>query len=127
LSLCSLCQCFCGFPGTEHEIAKNRLSCNRIEQPLLDTHRHEATGSSRSNFKMSSQTNRGAGMRFRPTSELLSGLEGERVTHLSEAARLNGVSIDTLRRQHSNKIVKMSDKRVGMRLKDALSLAQPIA
>jgi hypothetical protein len=63
---------------------------------------------------------------FRPTSELLAGLEGERIISLNEAARLNGTSVDTLRRCHSDKIVKMSEKRVGMRLKHALTLAQPL-
>jgi hypothetical protein len=63
---------------------------------------------------------------FRPTSELLAGLEGERIISLPEAARLNGTSVDTLKRRHSDKIVKMSDKRVGMRLKHALTLAQPL-
>jgi hypothetical protein len=63
---------------------------------------------------------------IRSTSELLVGLEGERIISLSEAARLNGTSVDTLKRHHSDKIVRMSDKRVGMRLKHALTLAQPL-
>jgi hypothetical protein len=63
---------------------------------------------------------------FKPTSELLAGLEGERIISLPEAARLNGTSVDTIRRRHADKILRMSDKRVGMRLKDALGLAQPL-
>ena len=65
--------------------------------------------------------------RFRPTSELLAGLEGERIISLPEVARLNGTSVDTIKRRHADKIVRMSDKRIGMRLKHALSLAQPLA
>jgi hypothetical protein len=64
--------------------------------------------------------------RFRATSELLAGLEGERIISLPEAGRLNDISVDTIRRKYANLIVRMSDKRVGMRLKDALSLAQPL-
>jgi hypothetical protein len=59
-------------------------------------------------------------------SELISSIEGMRVISLPEAARLNGISVDTIRRQHPDKILKMSDKRIGMRLKDALSLARPL-
>ena len=38
----------------------------------------------------------------RTTTELLAGLEGERVVSLAEAGRLNDLSIDTLRRRHAN-------------------------
>jgi hypothetical protein len=63
---------------------------------------------------------------FRPTAELLSALEAERIIPLHEVARLNGTSVDTIKRHHGDKIVRMSDKRIGMRLKDALSIAQPL-
>ena len=63
---------------------------------------------------------------FRTNTELLSALEGMRVISLPEAARLNDLSVDTLRRRYGHLILKLSDKRVGMRLRDALSLAQPI-
>lgn len=63
---------------------------------------------------------------LKTTTELLAGLEGERIISLSEVARLNGTSVDTIKRRHADKIVRMSDKRVGMRLKHALTLAQPL-
>jgi hypothetical protein len=47
----------------------------------------------------------------------LDALESMRIISLPEAARLAGVSVDTLRRQHSDKILKMSEKRRGMRLR----------
>jgi hypothetical protein len=62
----------------------------------------------------------------RSTKELLSGLEGERIVSLVESARLNGISIDTLKRRHSDKILRLSTGRLGMRLKDALNIAQPL-
>jgi hypothetical protein len=61
-----------------------------------------------------------------PTKELLAGLEGERIVSLLEVGRLNDLSIDTLKRRHADKIVRMSTGRLGMRLKDALSLAHPL-
>jgi hypothetical protein len=60
------------------------------------------------------------------TSQLLAGIEGERIVSLVEASRLAGVSIDTLKRRHGDKIVRMSAKRIGMRLRHVLSLAQPL-
>jgi hypothetical protein len=67
-----------------------------------------------------------AGMTFVPTSRLLTELEGERIISLADAARLNDVSVDTLKRRHADKILQMSDRRYGMRLKHALTLAQPL-
>jgi hypothetical protein len=63
---------------------------------------------------------------FKPTSELLAGLEGKRILKLPEVGRLNGISVDTIRRKYSHLIVRMSDGRIGMRLEDALSIAQPL-
>jgi hypothetical protein len=60
------------------------------------------------------------------TSQMLSGIEGERIVSLTEASRLAGVSIDTLKRRHGDKIVRMSEKRIGMRLRHVLGLAQPL-
>jgi hypothetical protein len=60
------------------------------------------------------------------TSQLLAGVEGERIISLTEASRLAGVSIDTIKRRHGGKIVRMSTKRIGMRLRDVLTLAQPL-
>jgi hypothetical protein len=44
----------------------------------------------------------------------------DRVLSLPEAAKLMGVSVDTLRRRHSEKILQLSPRRRGMRLRDAL-------
>jgi hypothetical protein len=54
----------------------------------------------------------------------LTGLELARIVPLSEAARLSGVSEDTLKRNHPDKILSLSAKRKGMRVGDALMLAQ---
>jgi hypothetical protein len=45
-----------------------------------------------------------------------------RIVPLAEAARLSGISEDGLRRHYSDKLIKMSPRRVGMRLGDALML-----
>lgn len=48
--------------------------------------------------------------------------EGHRIVSLKEAARLRGVSVDTLKRNHADKIIRLSQRRVGMRVRDALAL-----
>ena len=60
------------------------------------------------------------------TSQLLAGVEGERIISLVEASRLAGISIDTIRRRHGELILKVSSRRIGMRLRHVLSLAQPL-
>ena len=53
----------------------------------------------------------------------VSPLELHRIADLDEAARLaGGISKDTLRRRHSDKIIRISPRRVGMRVGDALAL-----
>jgi hypothetical protein len=52
----------------------------------------------------------------------LDPIEALRIVPLAEAVRLSGVSEDTLRRKHSHKFVRLSERRVGMRLRDALML-----
>jgi hypothetical protein len=49
-------------------------------------------------------------------------VERLRIVPLAEAARLSGISEDGLRRHHSDKLIKMSPRRVGMRQGDALML-----
>jgi hypothetical protein len=56
----------------------------------------------------------------------LTGLEAQRVVSLTEAARLSGVSPDTLRKHYKNLIVRVGPKRVGMRLGSVLDLARPV-
>ena len=53
----------------------------------------------------------------------ISPLELHRVVPLDQAGQLaGGISEDTIRRRHSDKIVRLSPRRVGMRVGDALSL-----
>lgn len=58
--------------------------------------------------------------------QLLAGIEAQRVVPLKEAARLAGVSIDTLRKHYRNLIVRVGPKRVGMRLGDVLGIGQAV-
>jgi hypothetical protein len=46
----------------------------------------------------------------------------DRIVTLAEASRLSSLSIDTLRRKHRNKFVQLSERRFGMRRRDALML-----
>ena len=55
---------------------------------------------------------------------MLPPLELLRIAEMSEAARLAGVSQDTLKREHSDKIVKISRRREGMRVVHALMLRE---
>jgi len=57
----------------------------------------------------------------RPTDEL-SKIERLRIVSLTEAARLAGISKDTLRRHYQAKIIKITPGREGMRIQDALEL-----
>lgn len=47
-----------------------------------------------------------------------------RIVEMREAARLCGLSIDTLEREHADKIVKLSTRRNGMRVVHALMLSE---
>jgi len=51
-----------------------------------------------------------------------SWLELERIITLQEACRLKSVSLDTLKRRYADKIIHLSPRRRGMRLRDALQL-----
>jgi hypothetical protein len=51
----------------------------------------------------------------------ISSVELRRVVPLREAARLRGISIDTLRRHHRHLFVRVSPGRIGMRLADVLT------
>ena len=52
-------------------------------------------------------------------------LEGERIISLHEAAEIAGVSTDTLRRRYGHPVIRLSPRRVGIRLRDVLSIGQP--
>jgi hypothetical protein len=49
-------------------------------------------------------------------------LELQRIASLAEASRLSGVSVDTLKRRHRDKIIQLSERRQGMRVGHALML-----
>jgi hypothetical protein len=46
-----------------------------------------------------------------------------RIVTLAEAAHLSSLSVDTLRRKHRDKFVQLSERRLGMRRRDALNLS----
>jgi hypothetical protein len=52
----------------------------------------------------------------------LSRLELERIAPMDEASHLSGLSEDSLRRNHRNKLIQLGPRRLGMRVKDALML-----
>jgi hypothetical protein len=49
-------------------------------------------------------------------------LELERIVPLQEAAQLQSTSVDTIKRRHQDKIIQLSPRRNGMRLRHALML-----
>ena len=49
-------------------------------------------------------------------------LELNRIARLSEASRLSGVSEDSLRRNHSDKIIRIGPRAIGMRVGHCLQL-----
>jgi hypothetical protein len=51
-------------------------------------------------------------------------LQLERILSLREAAMLNNISVDTLRRRYGHLIRKLSPRRDGVKLRDALSIAR---
>jgi hypothetical protein len=50
-------------------------------------------------------------------------IELQRIVDLKEASRLSGLSIDSLKRHYRSKFVRLSERRFGMRVADALMLA----
>jgi hypothetical protein len=54
-------------------------------------------------------------------------LELERVLALGEVERITGISKDTLQRHHADKIVRLSPRRRGMKLRDALAITKGLA
>jgi hypothetical protein len=48
-------------------------------------------------------------------------VEGMRVVSIKEAARLRGVSEDTIRWTLKHRIVRLSPRRIGLRLRDVLA------
>jgi hypothetical protein len=59
-------------------------------------------------------------------------LELERIVGLEEAAQLSSLSRDTIERNHPDKIIRLSKRRLGMKLKHVFALhtaldAEPVA
>jgi hypothetical protein len=54
--------------------------------------------------------------------ERLDRIELERIVGLAEASRLSGLSQASLRRNHTDKIIRLGPRRLGMRVKHALLL-----
>jgi hypothetical protein len=50
--------------------------------------------------------------------------ELDRIISLQEAEKISNLSPDTWKRNHPDKIVKLSARRVGIRLRDALMLGR---
>jgi hypothetical protein len=51
-------------------------------------------------------------------------LEQARIITLDEAARLSSISVDSWRRNHKDKIIKLSRRRVGIKLADVLAIGR---
>ncbi len=51
--------------------------------------------------------------------------ELNRVLTLSQAAHLCSLSIDTLRRRYKDKILRLSPRRSGIRVRDVLAIGTP--
>ena len=49
----------------------------------------------------------------------------KRIVPLKQAAEVSSLSEDTLKRRFPDKIIKLTQRRLGMRLADALLLNQP--
>jgi hypothetical protein len=53
------------------------------------------------------------------------GLELDRIVTLQEAEKISSLSVDSWKRHHPDKIIEMSPRRLGVRLRDALMLGKP--
>ena len=49
-------------------------------------------------------------------------VEKLRIISVAEAAKLCNLSVDTIKREHSNLVIELSPRRRGIRLADALTL-----
>jgi hypothetical protein len=61
---------------------------------------------------------------FRALIRSIPPLELLRIAPMDECERLSGLSQDTLAREHSDKIKRLSKRRNGMRVLDALMLSE---
>jgi hypothetical protein len=62
--------------------------------------------------------------RFRALIRSIPPLELLRIAPMDECERLSSLSEDTLKREHSDKVKKISKRRDGMRVLDALMLRE---
>jgi hypothetical protein len=59
-----------------------------------------------------------------PDLPTLSPLELNRIARLPEASRLSGVSEDSIRRNHSDKLIRLGPRAVGIRVGHCLHLLE---
>jgi hypothetical protein len=59
-----------------------------------------------------------AGLKFALSEER----ELDRILDMKEVERVSGLSDDVWKREHPDKIIKLSKRRIGVRLRDALML-----
>ena len=52
-------------------------------------------------------------------------LELEQIISLQRAEKVSGLSADSWKRHHADKIIELSPRRLGVRLRDALMLGKP--
>jgi hypothetical protein len=57
--------------------------------------------------------------------QLPTELQQERIVSMTEAAEISGLSIDSWKRHYRHLIIRLSARRLGVKLKDALRLGQP--
>jgi hypothetical protein len=68
-----------------------------------------------------------ADVRHEPISSRVAGVEVlESYADLGECSELSSLSEDSLKRNHRNLIVQLSERRLGMKRKHALSLGKPL-
>ncbi len=53
-------------------------------------------------------------------------LELRRVLPLEQAGKITNLSSDTLKRRYPHLVLKLSPRRLGMRLSDALAIGKPV-
>ena len=56
--------------------------------------------------------------------QLSSERELDRILPLGQAAEISSLSADTLKRRHPDKLIRLSPRRLGMRLRDALMFTE---
>ena len=54
-------------------------------------------------------------------------LELEQIITLQEAEKVSSLSVDSWKRHHADKLVELSPRRLGVRLRDALMIRQASA